>query len=108
MLRLFPEEYTGAMPLTWNVILIAVAYIVNLLEQSNQTTATFTAIIKLQVLRCSRFLGYFGFATITGNYIATDSPSYLRGFSFIAALRYLFLLIKDLQPLLIKGGKIKE
>jgi amino acid transporter len=109
-LRLFPEEYAGYASVL-GVILIAVAYIVNISgNKVIEATATFTAVIKVAGIALFAISGLVisGLPTITGNYIATDSPSLPEGFSFIAALALSILAYKGFTTITNQGGDIKN
>ena len=109
-LRLFPEEYAGDAS-TLGVILIAIAYIVNISgNKIIEATATFTAIIKVVGIASFAIAGLAisGLPTITGNYISTNSESLTAGLSFIAALALSILAYKGFTTITNQGGDIKN
>jgi amino acid transporter len=109
-LRLFPEEYAGDAS-TLGVILIAIAYIVNISgNKIIEATATFTAIIKVVGIALFAIAGLAisGLPTITGNYISTNSESLTAGLSFIAALALSILAYKGFTTITNQGGDIKN
>ena len=109
-LRLFPQEYAGYASVL-GVILIAVAYIVNISgNKVIETTATFTAIIKVIGIALLAISGLVisGLPTITGNYIAANSQSLPEGFGFIAALALSILAYKGFTTITNQGGDIKN
>lgn len=109
-LRLFPEEYAGYASIL-GVILIAVAYIVNISgNKVIEATATFTAIIKVAGIALLAISGLVisGLPTITGNYMATNSQSLPQGFGFVAALALSILAYKGFTTITNQGGDIKN
>jgi amino acid transporter len=109
-LRLFPQEYAGYASIL-GVILIGVAYIINISgNKIIETTATFTAIVKVVgiVLLAISGLIISGLPTITGNYVASNSQSLPEGFGFIAALALSILAFKGFTTITNQGGDIKN
>ncbi|MGB2759975.1 MAG: APC family permease, partial [Maribacter stanieri] len=109
-LRLFPQEYSGYAPVL-GVALIGLAYIINISgNKIIETTATFTAIIKVVgiVLLAVSGLIISGLPTITGNYVASNSQSLPEGFGFIAALALSILAFKGFTTITNQGGDIKN
>ncbi|PHR69667.1 MAG: amino acid permease [Lutibacter sp.] len=107
-LRLFPQEYAGYASIL-GVLLIAVAYIVNISgNKVIEVTATFTAIIKIAGIALLAISGLIisGLPTITGNYMATNSQSLPEGFGFIAALALSILAYKGFTTITNQGGDI--
>lgn len=107
-LRLFPEKYAGYASIL-GVILIAVAYIVNISgNKVIEVTATFTAIIKVAGIALLAISGLVisGLPTITGNYMATNSQSLPQGFGFVAALALSILAYKGFTTITNQGGDI--
>ncbi|GER60081.1 amino acid permease [Patiriisocius marinus] len=109
-LRLFPQEYSGYAAVL-GVVLIGLAYIINISgNKIIETTATFTAIIKVIgiVLLAVSGLIISGLPTITGNYVASSSQSLPEGFGFIAALALSILAFKGFTTITNQGGDIKN
>ena len=109
-LRLFPQEYSGYASVL-GVVLIGLAYIINISgNKIIETTATFTAIIKVIgiVLLAVSGLIISGLPTITGNYVASSSQSLPEGFGFIAALALSILAFKGFTTITNQGGDIKN
>ncbi len=109
-LRLFPEEYAGYASVL-GVILIAVAYIVNISgNKIIEATATFTAIIKVAGIALLAISGLIisGLPTITGNYTPANSQSLPEGFSFIAALALSILAYKGFTTITNQGADIEN
>lgn len=109
-LRLFPQEYSGYASVL-GVVLIGLAYIINISgNKIIETTATFTAIIKVIgiVLLAVSGLIISGLPTITGNYVASSSQSLPEGFGFIAALALSMLAFKGFTTITNQGGDIKN
>jgi amino acid transporter len=109
-LRLFPKEYAGYASVL-GVVLIGIAYIINISgNKIIETTATFTAIIKVVgiVLLAVSGLIISGLPTITGNYVASNSQSLPQGFGFIAALALSILAFKGFTTITNQGGDIKN
>ena len=109
-LRLFPEEYAGYASVL-GVLLIAVAYIVNISgNKIIEATATITAIIKVAGIALLAISGLVisGLPTITGNYISTSSQSLPEGFSFIAALALSILAYKGFTTITNQGGDVED
>ena len=109
-LRLFPQEYAGYASIL-GVVLIGVAYIINISgNKIIETTATFTAIIKVVgiVLLAISGLVVSGLPVITGNYVASNSQSLPEGFGFIAALALSILAFKGFTTITNQGGDIKN
>jgi amino acid transporter len=109
-LRLFPQEYAGYASVL-GVLLIGVAYIINISgNKIIETTATFTAIIKVAgiVLLAISGLIISGLPNITGNYVASNSQSLPEGFGFIAALALSILAFKGFTTITNQGGDIKN
>lgn len=109
-LRLFPQEYEGYASIL-GVVLIGLAYIINISgNKIIETTATFTAIIKVVgiVLLAISGLIISGLPTITGNYVASNSQSLPEGFGFIAALALSILAFKGFTTITNQGGDIEN
>jgi amino acid transporter len=109
-LRLFPQEYAGYASVL-GVILIAIAYIVNISgNKIIERTATITAIIKVVgiVVLAISGLVISGLPTITGNYNPTNSQSLPEGFGFVAALALSILAYKGFTTITNQGGDIKN
>jgi len=109
-LRLFPEEYAGYASIL-GVLLIAVAYIINISgNKVIEATATFTAIIKVAGIALLAIAGLVisGLPTIAGNYITTSSQSLPNGLGFVAALALSILAYKGFTTITNQGGDIKN
>ncbi|CAL2095584.1 APC family permease [Tenacibaculum sp. 190524A02b] len=109
-LRLFPEEYAGYASVL-GVILIAVAYIVNISgNKIIEATVTFTAIIKVAGIALLAISGLIisGLPTITGNYTPANSQLLPEGFSFIAALALSILAYKGFTTITNQGADIEN
>lgn len=110
VLRLFPVEYAKYAS-ALGVLLIAIAYIINISgNKIIETTATFTAIIKvlgITILAVSSLV-ISGFPSIVGNYSTTNSQSLPEGFSFIAALALSILAYKGFTTITNQGSDIKN
>ncbi len=110
ILRLFPEAYAGYAS-ALGVLLIAIAYIVNISgNKVIETTATITAIIKISGIALLAISGLVisGLPTITGNYVTANSQSLPEGFGFIAALALSILAYKGFTTITNQGGDIKN
>lgn len=109
-LRLFPQEYAGYASVL-GVILIAVAYIINISgNKVIEATATLTAIVKIAGIALLAISGLVisGLPTIAGNYVSTSSQSLPEGFGFIAALALSILAYKGFTTITNQGGDIKN
>lgn len=109
-LRLFPEEYAGYASVL-GVLLIAFAYIVNISgNKVIETTATFTAIIKVVGLSVLAISGLIisGLPNITVNFVSDSSNSLPQGFGFIAALALSILAYKGFTTITNQGGDIEN
>lgn len=110
VLRLFPVEYAKYAS-ALGVLLIALAYIINISgNKIIETTATFTAIIKvtgITILAVSSLV-ISGFPSIVGNYSTTNSQSLPEGFSFIAALALSILAYKGFTTITNQGSDVKN
>jgi len=109
-LRLFPQEYAGYASVL-GVLLIAIAYIVNISgNKVIEATATLTAIIKIVGIALLAISGLVisGLPTIAGNYVSTSSQSLPEGFGFIAALALSILAYKGFTTITNQGGDIEN
>lgn len=110
VLRLFPVEYAKYAS-TLGVFLLAIAYIINISgNKIIETTATFTAIIKvlgITILAVSSLV-ISGFPSIVGNYSTTNSQSLPEGFSFVAALALSILAYKGFTTITNQGSDVKN
>lgn len=109
-LRLFPVEYSGYASIL-GVILIAVAYIVNISgNKVIEVTATFTAIIKVVGIALLAIAGLVisGFPSITGNFASNTYANLPEGFGFIAALALSILAYKGFTTITNQGGDVKN
>ena len=109
-LRLFPEEYAGYASIL-GVILIAIAYIVNISgNKVIEVTATFTAIIKVVGIAILAIAGLVisGFPTITGTYVSETNANLPKGFGFVAALALSILAYKGFTTITNQGGDIEN
>jgi len=109
-LRLFPEEYAGYASIL-GVLLIAIAYIVNISgNKVIEVTATFTAIIKVAGIALLAISGLVisGLPTITGDYASTNSQFLPEEFGFIAALALSILAYKGFTTITNQGGDIEN
>jgi amino acid transporter len=107
-LRLFPEEYAGYASIL-GVVLIAIAYIVNISgNKVIEVTATFTAIIKVVGIAILAIVGLVisGLPTITGNYVSEVNANLPAGFGFVAALALSILAYKGFTTITNQGGDI--
>ncbi len=107
-LRLFPEEYAGYAAIL-GVLLIAIAYIINLSgNKVIESTATATAIVKVVGIAFLAISGLVisGLPTITGNYISQNNQMLPNGFGFIAALALSILAYKGFTTITNQGGDI--
>jgi len=106
-LRLFPTEYAGYSS-ALGVLLIAFAYIINLSgNKAIETTATFTAIIKVAgiALLAITGLAISGFPNIVGSYISENSQL-PKELGFVAALALSILAYKGFTTITNQGGDI--
>ncbi len=109
-LRLFPEEYAGYASVL-GVVLIAIAYIVNISgNKVIEVTATFTAIIKVVGIAVLAIAGLVisGFPTIMGTYISKVNADLPEGFGFVAALALSILAYKGFTTITNQGGDIEN
>lgn len=109
-LRLFPEEYAGYASIL-GVVLIAIAYIVNISgNKVIEVTATFTAIIKVVGIAVLAIAGLIisGFPTITGTYVSKVNANLPAGFGFVAALALSILAYKGFTTITNQGGDIEN
>lgn len=107
-LRLFPEEYSGYGAVL-GVILIAVAYIINISgNKIIEATATFTAIIKVAGIAILAISGLVisGLPNITGDFMSTGNQTFSNEFAFIAALALSILAYKGFTTITNQGGDI--
>ncbi len=107
-LRLFPEQYSGYASIL-GVILLAVAYIINI--SGNKiigATATFTAIIKVAGIAILAISGLVisGLPNITGDYMNSIDQHFSSEFAFIAALALSILAYKGFTTITNQGGDI--
>ena len=109
-LRLFPAEYSGYASVL-GVILIAVAYVVNISgNKTIELTATFTAIIKIIGIAILAISGLViaGLPQITGQFTEATDQIFSKEFAFIAALALSILAYKGFTTITNQGGDIKD
>jgi len=107
-LRLFPDAYAGYASVL-GVILIAIAYIVNISgNKVIEVTATFTAIIKVAGIAILAISGLVisGLPTITGTYVSKANANLPEGFGFVAALALSILAYKGFTTITNQGGDV--
>ncbi|KVV16294.1 APC family permease [Flavobacterium sp. TAB 87] len=107
-LRLFPERFATYASIL-GVFLLVIVFIVNILgNKVIETTATFTAIIKVLGIALLAIAGLLisGFADITGNYIPKNAEELPIGIGFVASLALAILAYKGFTTITNQGGDI--
>lgn len=109
-LRLFPEKYAGYAS-ALGVVLIVVAYIVNILgNKVIGATATLTAVIKVGGIALLAIIGLSvsGFANITGNYVPPSGAALPKSVGFVGALALAILAYKGFTTITNQGDDIQD
>jgi len=107
-LRLFDVENTAILVPALGVLLIAVAYIINISgNKTIERTANLTAAIKIAGIAALALAGlaFAGFSSIE-NWGRSDMVSATGGFNFIAALALSILAFKGFTTITNQGGDI--